>query len=145
MLTISARFKGAPGDQVEVRDVITTDATTEIEFISQLSEAIVSLIAKHLDSGETLRSTLEKDGTPDEKAGLGYALGLAEHDIRHLLQNAFEITCKLRGYKADRVNEKRVIWCGESFPARGAAFVSVKNGSGLADQADIISKSKMVP
>lgn len=36
--------------------------------------------------------------------------------LRSWLEQAFDINCKLRGYKADQVNEQRILWAGNIDP-----------------------------
>ena len=48
-----------------------------------------------------------------------------EFDILHMLENGFQILCKIKGYKCEKVKEQRVLFSGHSWPSEGAV-VEVK-------------------
>lgn len=78
------------GDAMAIR----TNATTEEEFISSASEVLGDLIDTGKYNGDW------------------------EFQLSRWLRQVVDITCKLRGYKAD-VEEQRVITAGDVAPAEG--------------------------
>jgi hypothetical protein len=74
---------------------IKTDATNLDDFLSSFSIALIRAMSQFSD---------------DERSGTA-----CEHVSRWIRQG-YTIGNKLQGYKADDVNEERVMWCGDVTP-----------------------------
>ena len=82
---------------------VRTNATTPEEFLDSFSEAI----HVHLTKADVHKSTL-----------LAW------------ITSAFEIASKLKGYKAERVNESRILWSGDVEPYHGWLAFSTESDEG---------------
>ena len=118
---------------------VMAECRNEDEYLSDLAEAIVLFVASNAK-----RAWYEYEGKPPDDdprprasiikrkeitveltdaeldAIVGDAVsysGEMEYNMPWLIRNAFEVLCKYRGYKCDRVSERRAMFCGDSWPS----------------------------
>jgi hypothetical protein len=76
---------------------VVTDCLNADDFERDVADVIIDYIGRSCDVGTMW---------PDDLA----------HDLPQILEGAFAIMCKLRGYKTDKVGEQRLFYSGRELP-----------------------------
>jgi hypothetical protein len=98
--------------------IVATDCLESADFMRVLPGAII----RYLEVAQKLDAT--REGIP-EGAPIPSDL---EHDMPQILESAFEILLKLRGYKSDSVGEQRLLFHGA-----GGTLPPVEEGKEFAE------------
>lgn len=86
---------------------VRTDALNAEEFVDAFAEALFAAI-----------------GTKEEHKPLFVSW----------INDGMELLLKIKGYKAERVNERRIMWCGEGSPYHADHVASNVDATGVLDK-----------
>lgn len=81
---------------------VRTDAQTADEFLDAFADAVCRVFGI--------------DASAKKNAGAGNDIPDQAKALRSWLEQAFDLTAKLKGYKAEKVYERRVLWTGDVTP-----------------------------